>query len=302
MPRAIGYGNCDPGRWPMRCGNGCLAAATACPTGSATAKAIDYSLKRWTALTRFIDDGAVPIDNNWVENQIRPIALGRSNWLFAAHCEAGKRAAAAMSLMHSAKLNGHDPYHYLKDVLVGCPRSRPAGSRNCCRIAGSPTHWPPRCTPYWPSDPYAGHVFAFRGRRGDLIKLLWSDGDGMCLLTKRLERGRFMWPQADSGSVMLSVAQLSMLLEGIDWRRPSAPGSHALRPEFGCKRGAITLTVHAPLYGGGAWAQSRSMTLDEALQRNAELGARVQRSRRRTQARAARPSTSSSSRSPTCGA
>jgi len=70
------------------------------------------------------------------------------------------------------------------------------------------------------SDPYSGHVFAFRGRRGDLIKLLWSDGDGMCLLIKRLERGRFVWPQADSGSVALSVAQLSMLLEGIDWRRP----------------------------------------------------------------------------------
>lgn len=69
-------------------------------------------------------------------------------------------------------------------------------------------------------DPYAGHVFAFRGRRGDLVKLLWSDGDGMCLLTKRLERGRFVWPQADSGSVALSAAQLSMLLEGIDWRRP----------------------------------------------------------------------------------
>ncbi len=70
------------------------------------------------------------------------------------------------------------------------------------------------------SDPYAGHVFAFRGRRGDVIKLLWSDGDGMCLFTKRLERGRFVWPQADCGSVALSVAQLSMLLEGIDWRRP----------------------------------------------------------------------------------
>ena len=69
-------------------------------------------------------------------------------------------------------------------------------------------------------DPYAGHVFAFRGRRGDRVKLLWSDGDGMCLLTKRLERGRFVWPQADTGSVALSAAQLSMLLEGIDWRRP----------------------------------------------------------------------------------
>ena len=70
------------------------------------------------------------------------------------------------------------------------------------------------------ADPFSGHVFAFRGRRGDLVKLLWSDGDGMCLLTKRLERGRFVWPQADSGSVWLSAAQLSMLLEGIDWRMP----------------------------------------------------------------------------------
>ncbi|MDO8775748.1 MAG: IS66 family insertion sequence element accessory protein TnpB [Burkholderiaceae bacterium] len=64
--------------------------------------------------------------------------------------------------------------------------------------------------------PYSGHVFIFRGRRGDLVKLLWSDGDGMCLLAKRLERGRFVWPRAESGSVALSAAQLSMLLEGID--------------------------------------------------------------------------------------
>lgn len=70
------------------------------------------------------------------------------------------------------------------------------------------------------ADPYCGHVFVFRGRRGDLIKVLWSDGDGMCLLAKRLERGRFISPQAEAGSVSLSVAQLSMLLEGIDWRRP----------------------------------------------------------------------------------
>jgi transposase len=111
------------------------------PDGSATAKAIDYSLKRWQALTRYIDDGDVPIDNNWVENQIRPIALGRSNWLFAGSLRAGKRAAAVMSLVQSAKLNGHDPYAYLKDVLSGCPRSRPAGSRNCCRIAGK-RGWP----------------------------------------------------------------------------------------------------------------------------------------------------------------
>lgn len=70
-------------------------------------------------------------------------------------------------------------------------------------------------------NPFSGQVFVFRGRRGDLVKLLWFDGDGLCLFTKRLERGRFVWPQADRGSVSLSAAQLSMLLEGIDWRRPT---------------------------------------------------------------------------------
>jgi transposase len=70
------------------------------------------------------------------------------------------------------------------------------------------------------SNPFCGHVFAFRGRRGDILKVLWFDGQGLLLLAKRLERGRFVWPQADSGSVALSPAQLSMLLEGIDWRMP----------------------------------------------------------------------------------
>ena len=69
-------------------------------------------------------------------------------------------------------------------------------------------------------DPFSGHVFVFRGRRGDLIKVIWFDGDGCCLFAKRLERGRFVWPKADSGTVALTRAQLSMLLEGIDWRRP----------------------------------------------------------------------------------
>ena len=69
-------------------------------------------------------------------------------------------------------------------------------------------------------NPFSGHIFVFRGRRGDLVKLLWFDGDGICLYAKRLERGRFVWPQATSGSVALSAAQLAMLLEGIDWRRP----------------------------------------------------------------------------------
>ena len=91
------------------------------PDGSATAKAIDYSLKRWDALTRYIGDGDLPISNNWVENQIRPIALGRSNWLFAGSLRAGKRAAAVMSLVHSARINGHDPYAYLEDILERLP-------------------------------------------------------------------------------------------------------------------------------------------------------------------------------------
>ncbi|WP_041388220.1 IS66 family insertion sequence element accessory protein TnpB [Polaromonas sp. JS666] len=69
-------------------------------------------------------------------------------------------------------------------------------------------------------NPFSGHIFVYRGRRGDLIKLLWWDGDGLCLLAKRLERGRFIWPQAESGVISLTSAQLSMLLEGIDWRRP----------------------------------------------------------------------------------
>ena len=70
------------------------------------------------------------------------------------------------------------------------------------------------------ANPFSGHVFVFRGKRGDLLKLLWWSGDGLNLFSKRLERGRFVWPQADSGTVHLTAAQLSMLLEGIDWRRP----------------------------------------------------------------------------------
>lgn len=69
-------------------------------------------------------------------------------------------------------------------------------------------------------NPFSGQLFVFRGRRGDLVKILWWSGDGLCLFAKRLERGRFVWPQAMSGTVTLSAAQLSMLLEGIDWRAP----------------------------------------------------------------------------------
>ena len=109
------------------------------PDGSATARAVDYSLKRWIALTRFLEDGSLPIDNNWVENRIRPIALGRNNWLFAGSLRAGKRAAAVMSLIHTAKLNALEPHAYLRDVLQRLP-TQPAS-----RIAELlPYRWQPQ--------------------------------------------------------------------------------------------------------------------------------------------------------------
>ena len=67
-------------------------------------------------------------------------------------------------------------------------------------------------------DPFCGHLFVFRGRRGDLIKVLWWDGQGLCLFAKRLEKGR--WPSPADGEVVITSAQLGMLLEGIDWRMP----------------------------------------------------------------------------------
>jgi len=69
-------------------------------------------------------------------------------------------------------------------------------------------------------DPHSGQLFVFRGRRGGLIKILWHDGQGMCLFAKRLERGRFIWPSASDGVVAITAAQLGYLLEGIDWRMP----------------------------------------------------------------------------------
>lgn len=79
-------------------------------------------------------------------------------------------------------------------------------------------------------DPYCGHLFLFRGRRGDQIKVIWWDGQGACLFTKRLERGRFVWPSLSDGKINLSRAEFSMLMEGIDWRitkktwRPTVAG------------------------------------------------------------------------------
>src|SRR3546814_10460411 len=75
-------------------------------------------------------------------------------------------------------------------------------------------------------SPHSGALFAFRGKRGDLVKLLWYDGQGMCLFSKRMDRGRFVWPSTKTGSVVMTAAQLSMLLEGIDWRRPGRSEGH----------------------------------------------------------------------------
>jgi len=89
--------------------------------GTGLARAIDYSLKRWPALIRYLDNGILPIDNNMVENAIRPITLGRRNWLFTGSERAGCRAAAIQSLLATAKLNGLEPYAWLKDTLEKLP-------------------------------------------------------------------------------------------------------------------------------------------------------------------------------------
>jgi len=78
------------------------------------------------------------------------------------------------------------------------------------------------------TDPFAGHLFVFRGKQGDLVKVIWHDGQGACLFTKRLERGRFIWPTAAEGAVVISAAQLGYMLEGIDWRAPQ----RTWRPEL----------------------------------------------------------------------
>ena len=91
---------------------------TQVPDGSKIAEAIDYSLNAWKALTLHLEDGAVAIDNNLVERQIKPWKLGAKNWLFAGSALAGQRAAVVMSLVQSAKLNGLDPWAYLRDVLA----------------------------------------------------------------------------------------------------------------------------------------------------------------------------------------
>jgi transposase len=89
--------------------------------GDGIAGAIDYSLNSWVALPRHLEDGAVRIDNDFIERQIKPWAMGRRAWLFCGSELAGQRAAIVMSLVQSAKLNGHDPWAYLRDVLERLP-------------------------------------------------------------------------------------------------------------------------------------------------------------------------------------
>src|SRR5690606_35208852 len=115
-----------------------LAQRQRVPEGSATAKALDYSLKRWGALTRYLDDGQLHMDIDRYEQQIRPIAVGPNNWLFAGSLRAGKRAADVMTLMQSGKLNGHDPYAYQMDVDPRLP-AQPASRIN----EHQPHNWAP---------------------------------------------------------------------------------------------------------------------------------------------------------------
>ena len=101
--------------------NWLLQARVTIAQGGASAKALDYTLKRWPALIRYAQTGHLPIDNNPVENSIRPIAIGKKNWLFAGSERAGQRAAAIQTLLGTAKLNGLNPTDWLKETLEKLP-------------------------------------------------------------------------------------------------------------------------------------------------------------------------------------
>ncbi len=98
-----------------------LTTSKAVASGSGTAKAIDYALRRWPAILRYAESGTLPIDNNPLENTIRPIAVGKKNWLFAGSERAGRRAAAIQSLLATAKLNGLEPLRWLTETLEKLP-------------------------------------------------------------------------------------------------------------------------------------------------------------------------------------
>ena len=98
-----------------------LQTRTVTANGGALAKAIDYSLNRWPAIERYAENGFYPIDNNPVENAIRPIAIGKKNWMFAGSEAAGKRAAVLQSLLETARMNGIEPMAWLSDTLEKLP-------------------------------------------------------------------------------------------------------------------------------------------------------------------------------------
>ena len=137
----------------MPCTLGCASQRQKLANADATAKAIDYSLSNWRALTRYLDDGQVPIDNNAAENAVRPLAVGRKNWLFVGSQQAGERAAVVMSLIESAKLNGHDPWAYLKDVFERLPTLK---NRDLEQLL--PHNWRPAAATSAPAPLHAASV------------------------------------------------------------------------------------------------------------------------------------------------
>ena len=115
-------------------------------------------------------------------------------------------------------------------------------------------------------DPHSGHLFVFRGRRGGLIKVLWHDGQGLCLFAKRLERGRFIWPSPAEGVVTITSAQLGYLLEGIDWRMPHILGARK-RP---ADCGIVNHDTIASSQGHRLVISSLAMSIDHASDRPCE--------------------------------
>jgi transposase len=144
----------------------------------------------------------------------------RSVWsLIPSSCAVVAIDSPALTRLTASSLNS--AVYALREIFISCPSKVTSILRHLWKTKfQGKLSLAAKVQAALEEDPFSGHVFVFRGRRGDLIKLLWWTGDGLCLLAKRLERGRFVWPHANSGSVALTQAQLSMLLEGIDWRRP----------------------------------------------------------------------------------
>jgi transposase len=121
-----------------------IATRLSVAEGSGTAKALDYSLKRWPALCRYATAGHLPIDNNPIENDIRPVAIGKKNWLFTGSERAGKRAAAIQSLLYTAKLNGLDPAAWLRDTLEKLPTCPNSQIDSLLPLRAEALHHPPQ--------------------------------------------------------------------------------------------------------------------------------------------------------------